>query len=287
MSMKRGLASIFRRGDAGNTHAPIERNSAALARALGVPATVPPPPAPLHAAAVDAALPAAWPDPSDLLMRSPAAGFADCSRAWHVAAACETETDPVPDEAEGEEQSELFDAAMPSRVVLSIDATGSRSIGGWAEKSSLHDAAICLLPPHCAVALAIYHNKVETFTGFIEPRDEVRALARKIWCNGGRECVPEVLARASALDDLAAVINITDDFAVCDKSAYRHAEALREQETPVFFLIDRHLFGGIYVRKEFAWIAEHTGGAVLPFDAASLPEAMQQINQAILWRVNR
>ena len=42
-----------------------------------------------------------------------------------------------------------------------------------------------------------------------------------------------------------------------------------------------------YVRKEFAWIAEHTGGAVLPFDAASLPEAMQQINQAILWRVNR
>ena len=284
MSMKRGLASIFRRGAAGTTAAPIDRNTAALARALGVPATVPPPPARLRAA-VDAALPAAWPDLSDLLFRSPP-GASDFSRAWPVGASSEAETDAGSDETEEEEQSELIDEAMLSRVVLSIDATSSR-LGYWAEATALHDEVIRLLPGQCAVALAVYHNTVETFTGFIARRDKVRALAARIVCNGIVECVPEVLARAAALDDVAAVINITDTSAVCDRSAYRHANALRERGTPVFFLLDRDLFGATYVREEFAWIAEHTGGAVLPFDAAPLPEAMQQINQAIRRRAKR
>ena len=281
MSMKRGLASIFRRGAAGTTAAPIDRNTAALARALGVPATVAPPPARLPAT-VDAALPAAWPDLSDLLFRSPpGASGISCADA-----SSEAETDAGSDEAEGEEQSELIDEAMLSRVVLSIDATSSR-LGYWAEATALHDEVIRLLPGQCAVALAVYHNTVETFTGFIARRDRVRALAARIVCYGIVESVPEVLARAAALDDVAAVINITDTSAVCDRSAYRHANALRERGTPVFFLLDRHLFGETYVREEFAWIAEHTGGAVLPFDAAPLPEAMQQINRAIRRRANR
>ena len=68
-------------------------------------------------------------DLSDPLFRSPpgASGF---SRALPVGASREAETDAGSDETEGEEQSELIDEAMLSRVVVVDRIEPARLLGG-------------------------------------------------------------------------------------------------------------------------------------------------------------
>jgi len=165
--------------------------------------------------------------------------------------------------------------------VVSIDATTSR-LGCWDAAKALQDRFLEALPGQYEIALAVYHNDVDTFTPFMSNRRKLRRIAAGIDCNGVRECLPEVLACVATIKDVAAVINITDASAECERVACEHAETLRAHGTQVFVLLDSS-YGGVAgytpaIPAIFEWIAAHTGGAVLPFDASALPKLLRYLN---------
>jgi len=179
-------------------------------------------------------------------------------------------------------KTNLLVSAPPPRqsgkLVVAIDATSSRT-GYWDAAKALHDLVLQMLPERCEVALAVYHNSVDTFTPFVSNRRKLRDLAAAINCDGLMECLPEVLARAVNIRDVAAVINITDMSAACAPVACRYAEALRSRGTRVFILLDPpSACVAVNSLDIFARIARRTGGAVLPFHASSLPNLLRYLN---------
>ena len=86
----------------------------------------------------------------------------------------------------------------------------------WPRAVELHDCLLEFLPQQFAVALAVYRNGLDTFTPFLTNRGRLRARATRIKCDGMFECVPEVLAHASNLPDVTAIINVTDLTAACE-----------------------------------------------------------------------
>jgi hypothetical protein len=167
-------------------------------------------------------------------------------------------------------------ALTGSNLVAAIDATSSRS-KGWAAKKRLQDQVIKLIPEHYNVALAVYHNDLDTFV--FGNRRKLRALAADIYCTGVMECLPAVLARAVNIRNMAAVINITDESSACDEEVCQYVETLRERGTRVFILLDFSDGGPpVYIPGIFAWVAARTNGAVLPFHPAALPKLFRYLN---------
>ena len=83
------------------------------------------------------------------------------------------------------------------------------------------------------------------------------------------------------------MINITDLTAQCDMTAYNFADRLRKRGTRVSILTDPLVEPQFYNRpthKLFAWIAAHTGGALLPFEAHTLPALLDHFNPDIRQR---
>lgn len=169
----------------------------------------------------------------------------------------------------------------PARLVVSIDATSSR-LAYWPRAVELHDCLLEFLPQQFAVALAVYRNGLDTFTPFFTDRARLRARAARIKCDGMVECVPEVLAHASKLPDVAAVINVTDLTAACEpRKAFKFTERLCRRGTAVSFLVDPVPDGATAsdeTRETFEWIARTTGGEFLSFEASALPWLFDHLN---------
>jgi hypothetical protein len=172
----------------------------------------------------------------------------------------------------------LPEPAPPVKLIVSIDGTTSRWTG-WEEKRALHVRMIEMLPEQYEIALAAYHNDVDTFTPFMRDRRRLRRLAASIECRGGHECLPEVLARIVKIRGVTASVNVTDASAFCAPVAADHAEKLRKCGVPVFILLDPSVWStwpdtfALFTR-----IAERTGGAVLPFDASGLQDLLRRLN---------
>jgi hypothetical protein len=190
-------------------------------------------------------------------------------------------------EATGNRPGTLFHARQPPRqpaltgkVVVAIDATSSRLIE-WNKTKARQDGVFKLVPQQYEIALAVYHNDVDTFTPFTSDRRKLRTLAAGIDCNGGIECLHEVLARVVKIKDVAAVVNITDTSAYCDTVAREYAETLRARGTQVFCLLDWPNNDCI-AQDIFVEIAARTGGAVLPFTLWSLPKLRRHLDRLLL-----
>jgi hypothetical protein len=169
-----------------------------------------------------------------------------------------------------------------ARLVVAIDATFSRHYN-WTAAKALHDRILELLPRQYEVALAVYHDDVDTFTPFTSNRRKLRALAAQIDCTGAHECLPEVLARVVEIEDTLAVINITDESASCDPVACEYAETLSAHGTRVFILLDSDAINAPAI---FASIASRTGGAVLPFDESGLRMLLRYLNGSMVWSLS-
>lgn len=178
----------------------------------------------------------------------------------------------------------LFNEApqyAPARVVVSIDGTSSR-LWYWPRAVELHDCLLEFLPPQFAVALAVYRNGLDTFTPFLTNRGRLRARATRIKCDGMFECVPEVLAHASSLPDVTAIINVTDLTAACEpRKAFKFTEKLWGRGTAVSFLVDPPPDGKSIddgTKDTFDWIAGTTGGEFLFLEAPALPRLFDHLN---------
>lgn len=164
--------------------------------------------------------------------------------------------------------------APPGKLIVSIDGTSSR-LPGWETSRGLHARLIEMLPERHAVALAAYHEDIDTFTPFMRNRRRLCRLAVRIDCWGATECLAKVLARAIKIRGLAASINVTDESAYCSPAAANHAERLRKRGVPVFILLDPHGGRTGATPDLFAQIAALTGGAVLPFTDSGLRELLR------------
>lgn len=167
----------------------------------------------------------------------------------------------------------------PGKLLVSIDGTSSR-LPGWETSRALHARLIEMLPERHAVALAAYHEDIDTFTPFMRNRRRLCRLAARIDCWGGTERLAEVLARAAKIRGLVVSINVTDESALCSPKAAGHAEKLRKRGVPVFILLDP---GGGRIGATpglFAHIADRTGGAVLTFDDAGLQDLLRLLGAA-------
>jgi hypothetical protein len=169
----------------------------------------------------------------------------------------------------------------PARLVVSIDGTSSR-LAYWPRAVELHDCLLEFLPQQFAIALAVYRNGLDTFTPFFTDRGRLRARAARIRCYGMAECVPEVLAHASKLPDLTAVINVTDLTAVCEpRKAFKFTEELCRRGTAISFLVDPVPDGATIddeTKETFERIAGTTGGEFLFFEASALPHLFDHLN---------
>jgi hypothetical protein len=170
-----------------------------------------------------------------------------------------------------------------ARLVVAIDATASRSNNWDAAKKALHDRILELVPRQYEIALAVYHNDVDTSTPFTSNRRRLRALAAKIDCTGLHERLPEVLARVVGIKDTAAVINITDVSASCDPVAGDYAATLGARGTRVFTLLEPDVANPPAI---FTSIASRTGGAVLPFDELGLQMLLRHRNGPMVWSLS-
>jgi hypothetical protein len=172
------------------------------------------------------------------------------------------------------------------RIVVAIDATTSR-LWYWQTARRLQDYLLDRLPPGAPVALAVYASGLDTFTPFITDRTWLRAQAAAIQCNGLRECLPAVLRHTLKLGSVDAVINISDLTAVCDHTAYQHAQQLRTCGTRVFILADPVQKSTSYTysaQQTYSRIATHTGGSLLPFAARAMPALLNHFNHGIRHR---
>ena len=171
-----------------------------------------------------------------------------------------------------------------SRVVVAIDATTSR-YWYWETARFLQDCLLAQLPAS-AIALAVYAHGLDTFTPFIAERNWLRARAARIRCDGGRECLPDVLRHTAKLRNVDIVVNVSDGSAACDVTACQYADRLRAQGTRVIILSDpvAKCDYGQPAQKIYAWIAARTGGALLPFDAPSLTALLHHVNHGIAFR---
>lgn len=164
----------------------------------------------------------------------------------------------------------------PGKLLVSVDGTSSR-VPGWETSRALYTRMIEMLPERHEVALAAYHEDIDSFTPFTRNRLRLCRLAARIDCWGGNERLAEVLARAVKIRGLAAFINVTDESASFSPAAARYAERLRKCGVPVFILLDPR--GGRIgaTPSLFEQIAYRTGGAVLTFDHAGLQELLRHL----------
>jgi hypothetical protein len=170
------------------------------------------------------------------------------------------------------------------KLVVAIDATASR-YRGWTAARAMHDRILKSLPERFEVALAVYHNDLDTFTPFMSNRHGLRARASRLDCDGMRECLPEVLARVAKINDAVDVINISDASAECRPVAREYAETMRARGGRLFLLLDPSdgMSPG-YTPPIYAEMAARTGGAVLPFHASRLSELLRFLDQSIAER---
>ena len=141
--------------------------------------------------------------------------------------------------AGADQSAAVFDKvpAFRGRIVVAIDATGSRS-WYWQTARRLHDSLLDQLPPDSPIALAVYASGLDTFTQFVSDRKWLRARAAAIDCSGSYECLPAVLRHTLTLKKVSAVINVSDLTAACDATAYQYARQLRVWGTRIFILAD-------------------------------------------------
>jgi hypothetical protein len=172
-------------------------------------------------------------------------------------------------------------APTADKLVVSIDATGSRSVDFPAARK-LQDRLIKLLPQRYDIALAAYGEDLHTFTPFTLNRRKLRTLAADIRCKSGATRLLEILARVIDVEDVSAVIYITDGFEECRLAACEYAETLRARGTRIFVLLDADYDGVVRTPAIFAWIAARTGGAVIPFDATGLRTLLRYLNGSIV-----
>jgi hypothetical protein len=208
---------------------------------------------------------------------------------------------PVPDRAKGAELLARAHAALavspatgmriaaapprqsvrPGKLLVAIDATASRLMGGWEATKALQDRVLKLLPAQFEVALAAYGGDLHTLTPFTSNRRKLRALAARIECEGGTTRLLEILARLG--EGVGAVIYITDTFEECRETAVEHAVALRARGTRLFVLFDSgDGKPAVDTHVILASMATHTGGAALPFSASGLRELLRYLNGSIV-----
>lgn len=170
-------------------------------------------------------------------------------------------------------------AAQRPRLVFAVDATASRA-QAWAAAQELTDALFAAVPGELDVALAVHGgNRVHTFTPFLPDADALRPLAARVRCKAGYTRLLDILTRAVQSEGVRVVVYIGDVFEESEGKALRLADALALKGTRVIILHDlgaRDHDGG----EVFHAIAERTGGAVLPFDHASL-ERLGELLEAV------
>jgi len=153
------------------------------------------------------------------------------------------------------------------RLVVGFDTTASRETAWEAFAKPLQDRLLASLPPGLLVALALHGgSRLHTFTRFTSDVGELRDVAAGVRCKAGSTRLLDILDRVVKLRRVGVVLYVGDAFEESRKRARRLADELLLNETRVIILHDGP------PPDEFGEITERTGGALLPFNAASLAE---------------
>lgn len=165
-----------------------------------------------------------------------------------------------------------------SKLVFALDLTASREA---AQQTAipLTDALLAALPDELDVALAAHGGaKVHTFTAFTSNATTLRDRAAGLRCLAGETCMLPILARVLKIKSVSTVVYIGDTFEESGRQGRKYADALKAHGTRLIILHD-HWPGKFSNEKGiFAEMAARSGGAVLPFDASSLPKLKELLS---------
>lgn len=151
------------------------------------------------------------------------------------------------------------------KLVFAFDATASRE-EAWETSREVTDALFRAIPGKLQVALAVHGgSNLHTFTAFTTKPNQLRDLAASIHCIAGFTRLVDIMDRTRKQDGVKVLLYIGDVFEEHDEAAYELADSLKIKGTRVIILHEGHQSANV-----FAGIAKRTGGAVLPFDPASV-----------------
>jgi hypothetical protein len=158
-----------------------------------------------------------------------------------------------------------------AKLVFGLDNTASRE-NSWATKIALTDALFTALPGKLDVALAVHGGgRLHTFTKFESDAGRLRDRAAALRCKPGFTKFLDLVSRVLATEGVNQILYIGDAFEESPRRARKLADALKARNIRLIILHDTTAadHSGADV---FAEMAKRTGGAVLPFNAASVPK---------------
>lgn len=156
------------------------------------------------------------------------------------------------------------------RLVFALDATASRE-PAWEAAKATTDALFSAVPGELDVALAVHGgSRIQMFSDFTASAGDLRDRAATVACKAGVTRLVEIMTRCRDLGGVRVLVYIGDVFEEDLAQAEEVAASLRLRGTRVVVLHDRAQAPALDASAEaFHIIAKITGGAVLPFDAAS------------------
>lgn len=179
-----------------------------------------------------------------------------------VAAPYPLQTDPLPNNLE---------QGPRARLGFAFDATSSRE-AAWATSAALTDALLTALPGQLDVNLAVHGGgRAHTFTPFESDAGKLRDVAAGIRCKSGFTRLLDILARYLETEGVCTIVYVGDMFEESERRARKIAKSLAARGIRLIILHEAPPFPHKSAAV-FGEMAATTNGAVLPFDAQSLPK---------------
>lgn len=170
------------------------------------------------------------------------------------------------------------------RLLFAMDATASRE-ASWNVAKEITIAMFEAVPGALDVALA-YHGggRLHELTPFSPNAKVFLDKVHTVYCTAGMTALNQVLAQATEITRLKALIYVGDCFEENQQEAVELAQILKLKGVRCFMFHDASSKSQGYdvetAGKVFASIAKITGGALLPFDESS-PQMVKALLEAI------
>lgn len=170
------------------------------------------------------------------------------------------------------------------RLLFTMDATASRE-ASWNVAKEITGAMFEAVPGALDVALA-YHGggRLQEITPFSPESKAFLDKVHMVRCTAGKTALNQILAQATQITRLKALIYVGDCFEDSPTDAVELAGQLKLRGVRCFLFHDASSKTLGYdvetARTVFASIAKITGGALLPFDESS-PQMVKALLEAI------